>query len=423
MEKTHHAPRTTHHAPLKFCMVTTFFPPYNFGGDGIFVYRLTNALARLGHTVHVVHDVDAFGLFSDKPASAVYPMHDNVVLHPLRGGKRAGLDLFASHQLGRPVSKHKQIKVILEGHDFDVIHFHNISLLGGPHILAYGNERAIKLCTTHDHWFVCAMHVLWRFDKEACTKRTCLACTLHGRRPPQLWRYTGAVARAAKHIDAFIAPTEFARQNHLRNGFPTDLRPLLYFMPDSEVERLQGLTGEFSHPRPYFLFVGRLEKIKGLQVVIDVFKTYDKADLLIAGTGTYEAELRAMAEGLSHVHFLGFLDHSVLRSLYDQAIATIVPSICFETFGWITLESFIMRTPAIVHDFGALAEVVSDGGGFAYRTTEEMVAAMEQLRTQPELRHEMGEAAYGSYLRNFTEAVHLENYFALISELGGVGRR
>jgi hypothetical protein len=34
---------------LSFCMATTFYPPYSYGGDAVHVYRLTNELARLGH--------------------------------------------------------------------------------------------------------------------------------------------------------------------------------------------------------------------------------------------------------------------------------------------------------------------------------------------------------------------------------------
>ena len=40
--------------PLRFCMVATFYPPYHFGGDAIYVHRLANALARRGHTVIVI---------------------------------------------------------------------------------------------------------------------------------------------------------------------------------------------------------------------------------------------------------------------------------------------------------------------------------------------------------------------------------
>lgn len=46
--------------PLKFCMITTFYPPQNFGGDGIFIHRLANELAKAGHTIDVIHDVDAY---------------------------------------------------------------------------------------------------------------------------------------------------------------------------------------------------------------------------------------------------------------------------------------------------------------------------------------------------------------------------
>jgi len=45
---------------LRFCMVTTFYPPYSYGGDGITVQRLATALVRAGHDVTVVHDAGAY---------------------------------------------------------------------------------------------------------------------------------------------------------------------------------------------------------------------------------------------------------------------------------------------------------------------------------------------------------------------------
>ena len=43
---------------------------------------------------------------------------------------------------------------------------------------------------------------------------------------------------------------------------------------------------------PYFLFVGRLETIKGPQTLLPVFKRFNRARLVIAGAGEAEAELR-----------------------------------------------------------------------------------------------------------------------------------
>jgi glycogen synthase len=47
---------------LKFCMVTTFYPPYSFGGDAMYVYRLSTELAQRGHQVDVFHCKDAYAL-------------------------------------------------------------------------------------------------------------------------------------------------------------------------------------------------------------------------------------------------------------------------------------------------------------------------------------------------------------------------
>lgn len=398
---------------LKFCIVTTFYPPYNFGGDGIFVQRLVKALARDGHTVHVIHDIDAFALSSQVlPAESV--SHDPyITIHSLRG--MGAMDLLVSHQLGRPVGKHNQIKAILEQIDFDVIHFHNISLLGGPDVLRYGN--AIKLCTLHDHWFVCAMHVLWRFDQETCTKRTCIRCTLLGKRPPQIWRYTERVANAAHHVDAFLAPSHFACQSHLANGFPAAIRYLPHFLPVQKPPINIDIPSTSSHQRPYFLFVGRLEKIKGVQVLLEQFRVYKAVDLLIAGTGVYATELHQMAQGLGHVHFLGRVDYAQLQLLYTKAIAVIIPSLCYETFGLVALEAFAVGTPVIVHDLGALPEIVQAGGGMVYKTDRELLNAMEALQTQPDLRQQLGEQAYQIFLENYTESKHLQQYYNLISEL------
>jgi len=45
-------------------MITTFYPPYSFGGDAIFVERLSSELARRGHHVEVIHCEDSYRLLA-----------------------------------------------------------------------------------------------------------------------------------------------------------------------------------------------------------------------------------------------------------------------------------------------------------------------------------------------------------------------
>jgi len=51
--------------------------------------------------------------------------------------------------------------------------------------------------------------------------------------------------------------------------------------------------------------VGRLELIKGLQTLIPLWNRVEGHDLLVAGTGGYESQLRALAKGMSGSSFWG----------------------------------------------------------------------------------------------------------------------
>ncbi len=132
--------------PLKFCMVTTFYPPYNFGGDGIFVRRLSNALARRGHRVDVFHCADAYELMNKSGVKGDYSNHPNVKVIRLKS--RAGfLSPLLTQQTGVPFFK-KELKNNLENGGYDVIHYHNMSLIGIT-ALSYGSAAAVKLYTMH----------------------------------------------------------------------------------------------------------------------------------------------------------------------------------------------------------------------------------------------------------------------------------
>ena len=58
-----------------------------------------------------------------------------------------------------------------------------------------------------------------------------------------------------------------------------------------------------------------------MQTLIELFRRYDAADLLVVGDGTYGDELRRQAAGLEHVRFLGSVPFHALRSLYAGALA------------------------------------------------------------------------------------------------------
>jgi len=401
--------------PLRFCMITTFYPPYNFGGDGIFVHRLSNELARRGHQVDVIHCIDAYRLLAHRQPAETYDDHPNVTVHGLRS--RFGfLSPLVTQQTGFPFFKSARIQQILET-GFNVIHYHNISLVGGPRILEYG--QSIKLYTMHEYWLVCPTHVLFRFNRAACTRPHCFLCSLTYKRPPQWWRYLGLLEAAVKHVDTFIAPSRFSKDIHHQMGLNVPIVHLPYFLPSAKaaLPASEGAVGE-APEEPYFLFVGRLEKLKGLQTLIPVFCHYHKAQLLIAGTGSYEPQLRQLAESSVNIRFLGHLSGRRLQALYRQAVAVIIPSVCFDVFPQVIIEAFRQQTPIIVRNLGGMPEIIEEsGGGFVYDTEEELMAALDRLLADPSYRRELGLRGYKAYQRYWTPEAHLERYFSLIREI------
>jgi glycosyltransferase involved in cell wall biosynthesis len=399
---------------LRFCMITTFYPPHNFGGDGIGVQRLSRALVRRGHQVTVIHDVDAYNLLHEGAEPVPLPEPAGLEVRRLRSRLRSFSPLL-TQQTGRPVVQGGAIRRILAEQEFDVIQYNNISLVGGPGVLAAGS--AIKLYEAHEHWLVCPSHVLWRHGRELCTGRECVRCTLRHGRPPQLWRYTGFLERQLKHVDAFIAKSAFSRDKHHEFGFPRPMEVIPYFL-DDPVPHTQPRVTPPPQERPFFLFVGRLEKIKGLDDVIPLFRDYPDADLLIAGDGEYADSLRAMAAENPRVKFLGRVPLEELQRYYEHALALIVPSVCFETFGIILIEAFKNGTPVIARRIGPFPEIVERaGGGLLFNDGAELLAAMQKLQVSVADRIQLGRAGYEAYLQNWSESAVVPQYLELIRRI------
>ena len=402
--------------PLNFLHLTTFYPPYSFGGDAMYIYRLAHALGDEGHHVDVVHCVDSYHLFHRGEPEISFQEHPNVTRHELRSPYH-WLSPLLTQQTGLPLLKNRKIVEVLNSKPYDVIHFHNISLLG-PQIMTIQSShgRAVKIYTTHEHWLICPTHVLWKFDRQPCDKPQCLQCALASGRPPQLWRYFGMMEKAAQHVDLFVSPSRFTAQMHAARGFPQPIAHLPHFIEKKDSDWQNPLPRP--QEKPYFLFVGRLEKIKGLHTLINVWKQIPEYDLLVAGTGDQFDELRSLASDQPQVKFLGALTQQELGNYYFHALATIVPSITYETFGMVILESFARKTPVIVRDLGALPEVVQDsGGGRIYRTDAELLQAIKQIAKEPGLRGRLGEMGYQALVRNWTRGPHLEKYFGFLEEV------
>ena len=123
-------------------------------------------------------------------------------------------------------------------------------------------------------------------------------------------------------------------------------------------------------PRQGLLFVGRLVKDKGVEVLLQALQTLQarglRPALTLVGSGPEEQELRSkvMRAGLSEqVRFLGALPNTELPTHYQSAAALIFPSMLGkqgqqEGMGLVPLEALACACPVIASALPAVTEVI-----------------------------------------------------------------
>lgn len=401
---------------MRFCMVTTFYPPYHLGGDAIYVQALARAVSRAGHEVEVVHCEDAFRLGGRVPVW-LPPEDDGIVVHRLSSAWGA-LSPLITQQTGRPGLKRQELESIL-ARDFDVIHFHNISLVGGPGVLSLGRART-KLYSLHEHWLLCPTHIFWKNRERACDRPTCFSCCLRSGIPPQLWRLGSLISRELENIDLLFAPSEFTARKHRDAGIsrPIEILPLF--------SRFEG--GRAPAPdkaaRPRFLFVGRITPAKGIRPLVEAFVQLPGYDLDVAGDGELRLPLEREFESARNIRFLGGVAAAELPTLYAAATATIVPSLAPETFGLVAVESFACATPVLALEAGGCGEVVrSSNAGVVCEDMGTLVAAIHRLACEPGLAEEMGRRGRAAYETTYNETTHVRAYLNRVQALIGATPR
>jgi glycosyltransferase involved in cell wall biosynthesis len=394
---------------LRILHISTFFPPYSFGGDAVFVRRLCDNLHREGHEVEVIQCVDAFRLFEHggvRETLFPYPVHrihSGTFVSPLY-----------SYVTGRPgFWKARELQRVLDKFRPDLLHFHSPSLMGAPEVLTWGN--APRIYTLHDHWLVCPTHVLFQNRQRPCEEPlTCNQCLVAHRRPPQPWRWTSAWKEKLRGIDRFLAPSEFTRERHLRARLPMKIDVMPLFVPDPPAA-LPPVAA-----RSYFLMAGRFEELKGFLGVAKLWPR-DGAELHLAGHGNQREELLLLSRENPRIKVLPWLSDDELAMEYAGAIGVIAPSRTHETFGLTIAEAAARSKCVIARNVGGLRESVERHQlGLLVDTDSDIVAAAAGLAKAPELAARLGTHGRWAYEREWTWERYRQRYFALIDELRGI---
>ena len=178
-----------------------------------------------------------------------------------------------------------------------------------------------------------------------------------------------------------------------------------------------GLNGE-----KILLYVGRVEPIKGLDLLVETAAQMDSEDgvrMIVVGAdvnGDREMDrVRQLAREKDledKIDFVGQVDHDDLPLYYNAADVCVVPSY-YESFGLVALESMACGTPVVATRVGGLSTIIHHGRtGYlkSWRCPEAFANSVEMIISSNGLQQSMGEAA-----RKRAEGMGWDNAAALIS--------
>jgi glycosyltransferase involved in cell wall biosynthesis len=249
----------------------------------------------------------------------------------------------------------------------NVAHVHNTFSMLSPSIYGACQAEGVPVVQTlHNFRLFCPGALFLRDGKpcEDCVDKSLLESVRHR-------CYRGSFAATAtlasmltlhralgtysRHIDRYIALTEFARSKVIKAGVPARsvvVKP--NFVPDPPS------AGDGSGD--YVVFVGRLFEGKGAATLLDAWRQLPEVKLKIVGDGGLRAALQSMAQlEQLNVEFLGAQNRAVVLDLIAKAKILIIPSEWYEGFPMVIAEAFACGTPVLASKIGSLEELVAEG--------------------------------------------------------------
>jgi glycosyltransferase involved in cell wall biosynthesis len=267
----------------------------------------------------------------------------------------------------------REVKKIIKQQKIDVVHVHNTLNLISPSVYyAAFTCKVTVIQTIHNFRLLCPGGLFYRSGnicddcvsnglKSAVTNKCyrgsmvqsfAIAFTL------KLHRILGTYTK----IDGYICLSNFMKEKMavLIDQNKVFVKPnFMNRTPKVEEDK----TNIDTNIDDYYLYIGRIETNKGIQLLLDAFEKLPNEKLLIIGDGVYKEQmLKTIAnKNLSNVSYLGFITGIKKKKLVKNAKAVIVPSQSYESFGMVVIEAYQLLTPVIVSNLGTLPNLIKEG--------------------------------------------------------------
>ncbi len=205
------------------------------------------------------------------------------------------------------------------------------------------------------------------------------------------------------NTDIIINISKFEHNYAIQSGISAS-KCIMIYNGVSEVESINNKNLSLGEDieKIKLLFVGRFDRQKGIDILLELFEKYELAnvELYVIGQSVISEQKFTIPNG---VHQLGWINNSLIDQYYASCDAIIVPS-RWEGFGLVAVEAMKNKKAVIASNRGALPEIVIDGyNGFIFDIDkkEELFELLNRLKKEKLV--EMGMNGYKLYKDNFTD--------------------
>ncbi len=269
----------------------------------------------------------------------------------------------------------------------DVVHIHNLFPLISPSILGACSEAGVRtVVTLHNFRLSCANALLFRDAApcELCIGHLPWPGVAHGcyrgSRAATVPIAAGIVVHRAlrtwrRHVSAFIALSEFAKDRFVASGLPAErihVVPNFVYPP----------AGPPVDAGDHVVFIGRISEEKGIDLLAKAWsRRFGR--LVVMGDGPDRAAIESlMRRHGNSVEFTGRLSHDACMEILARARALVVPSKCYEGLPLVIPEAYARSVPVVASALGGLAEIVNPGTTgqlFAPGSAEDLALALTKV--------------------------------------------
>jgi glycosyltransferase involved in cell wall biosynthesis len=300
----------------------------------------------------------------------------------------------------------------------DVVHLQNIHAHLTPSIVFAASRLGVPVVwTMHDYKLMCP-NSHFRNDEtgeicEACRPgqyhwallKRCKKDSLLASGMAAIEAYAHWARGLKSHVHCFLSPSRFLAERLLEHGWPSDrVRHVPNFIAaDASLPP----RGEGSH----FLFVGKLEELKGIETLLDAAAHVKGARVLLVGECDDPGIRERLGRLPANVRYLGPKTKQDISALLADARALVIPSLWYENQPMVILEAFAAGVPVIGSCIGGIPELVTHKErGLLVETGSaiDLANAITQLQREPAKARTFGLAAREYALAHHSVAGHLE---------------